>query len=315
MGAPLGFERTVTRGIISNTERYISFTPYTKLIQTDAAINPGNSGGPLVNEEGEIIGINSYSAFFSENIGFAIPSEMVQKIVNKLIKDRDKKQSAGINLPGKVQRAYMGVVIQPLKDFTNSKYINAKSGIFLGHIEPNSPADKAGLLPSDIILSINDKTVNCIYETDIPLVLNFVSELPIDILANLVIRRGSEDKKIVIVPTTKDKHHGDDFDCNKWGMTVKEITKFSDPILYYYKNKGVYIKACKDNGNAYNCYFTNNDIIVKINDNEINAIDDIKKVYTEYEQKPKGKKKALLEIIRQGYPMWLVLNYEQEEEK
>jgi serine protease Do len=113
MGAPHGFERSVSRGIVSSVERYLDFAPYNLWIQTDAAINPGNSGGPLVDIHGRIIGINARGMRGADNLGFAIPSMVVKDVVARILAD------------GKVQRAWTGLRFQALKDFRKSSYIDA----------------------------------------------------------------------------------------------------------------------------------------------------------------------------------------------
>lgn len=152
IGNPFGLEHTITAGIVSAKGRsVIGGGQYEDFIQTDAAINPGNSGGPLVNLAGEIVGINT--AIFSRSggymgIGFAIPSSMAQSVVESLIDT------------GKVIRGWLGVGIQNLTpemaksfDYSNTK------GALVGHIEPDGPADKAGIKQGDIIFKMNGKHI------------------------------------------------------------------------------------------------------------------------------------------------------------
>ena len=87
MGAPHGFERSVSRGIVSSVERHLDFAPYNLWIQTDAAINPGNSGGPLVDIRGRIVGINARGMRGADNLGFAIPSAVVKEVVDRILAD------------------------------------------------------------------------------------------------------------------------------------------------------------------------------------------------------------------------------------
>ena len=105
IGSPLGFDHSVTAGIVSATERVVGMSEYESYIQTDAAINPGNSGGPLIDLAGQVVGINTAIITQSggyEGIGLAIPSAMARRVVESLIKE------------GKVVRGYLGVRIQPL---------------------------------------------------------------------------------------------------------------------------------------------------------------------------------------------------------
>lgn len=145
VGNPFGLGGTVTSGIISATSRNINSGPYDNFIQTDAAINRGNSGGPLFNAKGEVIGVNT--AILSPDggsvgIGFAVPSDMVKKIV------------ADLQNNGKIDRGWLGVQIKPMSDEVASALGYTKPmGAVVQAIQPDSPAAKAGLKDGDIILS------------------------------------------------------------------------------------------------------------------------------------------------------------------
>ena len=161
IGNPFAFavknpEPTVTVGVISALHRSLSRTDkrsreYSDLIQTDAAINPGNSGGPLVNIYGEVIGINV--AIFtlsggSEGIGFAIPINAAKKIINDLIQGK------------KVLYGWLGVIIQDIDANLASYFgLEDKSGALVSRIVEASPAEKAGLKPGDIIISLGDEKI------------------------------------------------------------------------------------------------------------------------------------------------------------
>jgi serine protease Do len=152
IGSPLGLDQTVTSGIISATgRRGVGITDYENFIQTDAAINPGNSGGPLVNLRGEVIGINTaiasrYGGYMG--IGFAVPMEMAQGVMNSL---REK---------GKVVRGWLGVGIQPLsKDMAESMKLKSDEGVLLSQIFEDGPAAKAGLQVGDVIVEFAGKPV------------------------------------------------------------------------------------------------------------------------------------------------------------
>jgi len=157
IGNPLGFQHTVTAGVISATNRKISipnddgsYSYYSDLIQTDAAINPGNSGGPLLNIHGEVIGINTAIINPTEgvNLGFAIPINKVQNLLDDLIKF------------GKIKKAYLGVKIIDITDETKEALsLESTDGSVVVEVEPDSPAEKAGLKPQDIILEIDGKKV------------------------------------------------------------------------------------------------------------------------------------------------------------
>jgi serine protease Do len=149
VGSPFGLQATVTAGIISAKARQIGAGPYDDFLQTDAAINPGNSGGPLVNMQGEVIGINTAIVRGGSGIGFAIPSDMARRISTELL---DK---------GAVTRGWLGVVVQPLtKDLADSFGIPTADGALVAEVMPGSPAATAGLKPGDVIVEVDGKKID-----------------------------------------------------------------------------------------------------------------------------------------------------------
>jgi serine protease Do len=152
IGSPLGesLARTVTQGIVSAIGRSnVGLADYEDFIQTDAAINPGNSGGPLVNINGELVGINTAIASRTggfEGIGFAVPSNMAQKVLTSLI------------TTGKVTRGYLGVSIQDIdENIAKGLQLQNAQGVLVGTVVEGSPAAKAGIRTGDVILEFNDK--------------------------------------------------------------------------------------------------------------------------------------------------------------
>jgi serine protease Do len=152
LGEPFGLEGTVTGGIVSATGRGIGIMDREDFIQTDAAINPGNSGGPLVNLDGEVIGINT--AISSRNggyqgVGFAIPIDLAKWVGGQLERT------------GKVLRAYLGVGIQPVTQPLAKQFkVKVHEGVLVTEVQPHTPAAKAGLMPGDIILDFAGKGVS-----------------------------------------------------------------------------------------------------------------------------------------------------------
>ncbi len=154
IGNPAGeeFSGTVTAGIISALNRSLNIgEKKMKLIQTDAAINPGNSGGALVNQNSEVIGINSIklSSPEIEGMGFAIPINDALPIINELIQN------------GYVKRPWMGVGISTITELISKQY-NLPVGIYIGQVYYNSPAEKAGLKPNDVITKIDEIKVETV---------------------------------------------------------------------------------------------------------------------------------------------------------
>jgi serine protease Do len=152
IGSPLGFDHSVTAGIVSATERSnLQITDYESLIQTDAAINPGNSGGPLIDLSGKVVGINTAIITLSggyEGIGLAIPSALARRVVEGLIRE------------GKVVRGYLGVRILPLSaEIARRLGLPSSRGAFVAGVQPGSPADRAGLKSGDVIVKLGEREV------------------------------------------------------------------------------------------------------------------------------------------------------------
>ena len=149
IGSPFGLEHTVTVGVISAKGRSgLGTGTYEDFIQTDASINPGKSGGPLINIDGEVIGINAMIIQPGTGIGFAIPINMAKQILNDLIKQ------------GKVVRPWLGISVQDLTpEMIEHFKVKEKDGVLVGQVYPGTGAEKAGLASGDIIKSVDDKAV------------------------------------------------------------------------------------------------------------------------------------------------------------
>jgi serine protease Do len=153
IGDPFGIGQTVTMGIVSATGRSLggAIEQYEDFIQTDAAINPGNSGGALINTRGELIGINT--AIISggggnQGIGFAIPVTMAKNIMEQLIKN------------GKVTRGYIGAYLQDVNpDLAKAFNVPGNEGVVITRVDPNTPAEKAGLKEGDVVTKVNGEPV------------------------------------------------------------------------------------------------------------------------------------------------------------
>jgi serine protease Do len=159
IGNPLGLDNTVTAGIISALGRssdQIGVDKRVEFIQTDAAINPGNSGGPLLNQNGEVIGVNTAIIQGAQGLGFAIPIETAQRIADQLI------------TTGSVQRAYLGIQMITLnpnikqeinRDPNMGIQVSEEQGVLITRVVPNSPADRAGVRAGDVIVNIDGEAL------------------------------------------------------------------------------------------------------------------------------------------------------------
>ncbi len=151
IGAPFGFESTVTAGIVSAKGRSLPSENYVPFIQTDVAINPGNSGGPLFNLDGEVVGINSQIVSRSGGfmgLSFAIPIDMAMEVVAQL---KDK---------GRVSRGWLGVLIQPVdRELAESFGLDKPTGALVSQVMPDSPAERAGFMVGDVVVGFNGQEI------------------------------------------------------------------------------------------------------------------------------------------------------------
>ncbi len=161
IGSPFGFENSVTAGVVSAKGRSLPDDSAVPFIQTDVAINPGNSGGPLFNARGEVVGINSqiYSRSGGyQGVSFAIPIDIATRVESQIV------------ATGKVEHARLGVGVQEVNQtFANSFKLETPEGALVSMVEKGSPADKAGLLPGDVIRQVNGRPI--VSSGDLPAII------------------------------------------------------------------------------------------------------------------------------------------------
>lgn len=185
VGNPFGLENTVTLGIISNLKRNVTqlgiYDKKLELIQTDAAINPGNSGGPLLNSNGEVIGINTLiRSGPGAGLSFAIPINKAKEIAYQLIKD------------GKVIHPMIGI---SLIENDNNFEIN-KNTVKVGYVVPNSPAEKSGIMVNDIIVKVGNKNIYKASE-----VINQINKNGIKKQIKITLKRKNKFINLKVIPT------------------------------------------------------------------------------------------------------------------
>jgi S1-C subfamily serine protease len=184
IGSPFGLERTLTFGIVSAKSRRsgsrLTGSPYQEYLQTDAAVNPGNSGGPLVNIEGQVVGINA--AIFGtayQGISFAIPSSLA----------REKYDELRAN--GRIERAWLGVLPEEVPDNVRTRLaLEVGEGVYVAQVEANTPAGRSGVRVGDIILKWNDHVA-----TDPTLLSRAIAATKIGSTAKLLLLRDDGDNK------------------------------------------------------------------------------------------------------------------------
>ena len=188
MGSPFGLEQTVTAGIVSAKGRVIGSGPYDDFIQTDASINPGNSGGPLLNMNGEVVGINTAIVAQGQGIGFAIPVNLAQGIIRQLEES------------GSVTRGWLGVGIQDLTPELAEYYgIKDKKGVLVAKVFEGDPADKAGIKANDIITAVDGKPVKTSRE-----LTGKIADIPVGKKTRITILRDGKEKTVTVKIAKRD---------------------------------------------------------------------------------------------------------------
>jgi Do/DeqQ family serine protease len=268
IGSPFGLEHTVTVGVISAKGRSgLGTGTYEDFLQTDASINPGNSGGPLINIDGEVIGINAMIIQPGTGIGFAIPVNMAKQILNDLIKQ------------GKVVRPWLGISVQDLTPEMMEHFkVKEKEGVLVGQVFPGTGAEKAGIVSGDIIKSVDEKPVKNVSELVKEILRKKVGQ-PVKLS---IIREGKEMTMDVVTSsqpdkpeTARQKENGGE---EKLGAHVQELTP---QVAARYgisgvKN-GVVITGVEDGSAAEEIGFQEGDVILEINRKKIESLRDFER--------------------------------------
>ncbi|HEX2441902.1 MAG TPA: Do family serine endopeptidase [Methylomirabilota bacterium] len=293
VGSPFGLQATVTAGIISAKARQIGQGPFDDFLQTDAAINPGNSGGPLVNMQGEVVGINTAIVAGGSGIGFAIPSNMARKIYTEL------------STKGRVTRGWLGVSIQPLtSDLASSFGAKDTKGVLVSDVMPDSPAGKAGLKPGDILLEFEGKRT----ETPSDLQRAVALASPGQESKVKVWRDGSEKTFEVKIGEAPDEREAQQRGSSKGtpsllGMDVRPITPEVARQLNLRTSEGVIVARVDEGGPAGEAGIQRGDVIREINRQKIRNTADFEKLTRE------TKEGDRLTVLLQRGPMSLYVAF------
>ncbi|HUU89869.1 MAG TPA: trypsin-like peptidase domain-containing protein [Phycisphaerae bacterium] len=304
MGAPWGLSRSVSIGIVSCTRRFLpDNSEYSLWIQTDAAISPGNSGGPLVNTDGQVVGINTRGVMFGGDMGFAVPSDTIRHLVDQIRKS------------GRVNWSWTGLQLQALRDFGRNIYFEGTDGVIVAETDPESPARQAGLLARDRILKIGGQAVAAVTEEDLPAVRRLIGLLPKNQPVRIDLLRGEKAMNVRLVPREKGKVEGDQLDCPRWDFTVREINQFDTPDLHFHRQRGVFVYGVKQPGNAENAGLRRLDILLKIDGKEVTTLDDVKRLHTAALEAIDTQHRVIVTVLRSGLVRQAVLDYLRDFEK
>jgi serine protease Do len=304
MGAPWGLSRSVSLGIVSCTKRYLPATSeYSIWLQTDAAISPGNSGGPLVNTDGQVVGINTRGTMEGGNLGFAVPAATILPVVEQLRKG------------GKMSWGWTGLQLQPLKDFERNVYFEGAQGVIVAETDPDSPARRAGLQARDRILRINNAPVAAVTDEDLPEIRRLLGLLPRTEPATFDILRGTQPMTLSVTPREKGQVEGDSLALARWDLTAKSINQFDNPDLYFQRKEGVFIFGIKYPGNAQNSGLQRQDILLKVDDKAVNTLDEVKAVHEATLKTLADHPRLVLTVLRNGLMRQVVMDISRDYSK
>jgi serine protease Do len=301
LGSPYGFERSISLGIISNARRHLDGkeNPYNTWIQTDAAINPGNSGGPLVDTEGRVIGINTLG-IRGANLGFAIPVDVVKRVIDRLMKD------------GRYARAKHGLTLRALVDYMQNTVFPGEHGVIVDDVAADTPAQAAGIVKGDRIFSVGGQPTNGRYLEDLPALRTLLADLTPGQEVDVVLERGNEKKTVKLKPDPDDEADSDGVECDRWDATFQRISQEETPTLAFYRSRGVYVLGTSSPGNARESGLQEQDILVRVDGKEVPDLAAIKAIYAAIVAENRPKKRVLLEVLRDGLPRFVALEYEKE---
>jgi len=295
IGDPFGVGETVTKGIVSATGRgNLGIEDYEDFIQTDAPINPGNSGGALINDRGELIGINTaiitHGSGGNQGIGFAVPSNLARTVMEEILKN------------GRVTRAYLGIYPQDVTPAI-AKAFGEKDprGVLIGDVNPDSPAHAAGLQHGDIILEVNGKPM-----TDSNQLRMAISMMQPGSEAKLrVVRDGSQREltiKLSKLPTEQAENNNETGDQPQAtaGVQVANLTsKISQELNLPSTTTGVVVKGVSPSSPLADSGLRKGDVIQEVNHQPVKSVSDF------YDAMHKGAGNPLLLVNRGGRTLFI----------
>jgi serine protease Do len=301
IGAPFGYEQTVTAGIISakgRTNVTRDSSRYEDFIQTDAAINRGNSGGPLVNVRGEVIGINTVivsPAGVFAGVGFAIPINMAKSVTPTLMKG------------GKISRGLLGVLIQEVdRDLARQFGLTEPKGALVSEVNKDSPADKAGIKPGDIIASFNRQKIQ-----DTRQLRNLVAGTKPGATVEVVVIRDGKEKTLPVKigelnaeQLTNTGESGKGNELPDVGLAVEPLTP-GNAAQYGFDetDRGVVVTEVAEGSAAAEAGLEAGDLITEVNRDRVSSVEEFRNALA----RAKGKDSVLMLVRREGASRFVIV--------
>ncbi|MFH0944393.1 MAG: trypsin-like peptidase domain-containing protein [Planctomycetota bacterium] len=300
MGSPLGLTRSLSLGVVSCRDRYLppmtvsGHVPtglFNTWIQTDAAINPGNSGGPLVDLSGRVIGINTRGYRGAENLGFAIPGDVVQEVLAALLET------------GRVIRSEIGVSCQSLEEMSN--ILGGGGGVLISSVASDSPAYECGLRVGDLLISYDGQPLAAQFDEDLPLVQRRMAAVPVGKRVEAVVRRHGEQIAFSLTTERWEPPAEEDLELPEWGLTVRGLSADERRDRYLPDAVGVLVTGVRKGGLAGRTRpsLLADDVLVAVDGEKLAAPDDVEGRLLE--ARAAGLEAVLLRVIR-GHATYLM---------
>jgi serine protease Do len=304
IGNPLGFDYTVTLGIVSALNRDVARPDgtgyYRGMIQTDAAINPGNSGGPLVNAQGEVVGMNALIArqtgagIAVEGINFAVPIDEIKLALSQLVTE------------GRVTRAWLGVVIQDVLPGMEKQFgVAPGEGVVVADVVPDSPAERAGIQSGDVVVSVDGRPVHNTNELQTEIMYRGVGErVQVGIVRDgweltLSVVLGERPLEEVVAPAPSPSEEAP----QKFGLTVQDVTPELAQRYGLPRTEGVVVVAVESGSRAYWAGIREGDVILEVDRQPIHTLADWNQIVAEIPE----DETVLLTVLRAGGRMFIPL--------
>jgi len=267
IGSPFGLDYTVTTGVLSAKGRGgIGANEIEDYLQTDASINPGNSGGPLVNLHGRVLGINTMIIGRGSGIGFAIPSEIAQRVARQLIEN------------GTVKRAWLGVSFQEITPELAAHFGGSfDGGALINSVVPQGPADKAGLRAGDVITAIGNEKIQEGHD-----LLRTVLRHGVGERLNLEVRRGDKTKSIALVTGERPTEDGAQSrtegvqDNSMLGLALEDLTPRIRERFRYEGDGRVFVRGVAPGSDADRAGLRPGDIILQADRQPVRSTGDVR---------------------------------------
>ncbi len=313
MGSPFALSRSVTLGIVSNTERV--FTSgfgrndpdeeeltqgqrtglFNRWIQHDALINPGNSGGPLVNLKGDIVGVNSRGG---ASMGFAIPGNIARGVAETIIKNKE------------VVRSYFGISLRPIQD------TGLKQGVLVNSVDEEGPAHKAGLEAGDVILKVDGEAVTVRFPEEAPLLMKRMADYPVGSQVKLSYEREGAAKEITVATEKLQKDRGDEKAFRGWGMTALEITDRMARDWRFENKEGAFVSGVRPGAPAQLAEppIGENDVIRSINGQPVKSLADFIAQYDKIMDTKPLPETVLIGLDRRGKNLVTIIKPKPEKD-